>query len=365
MAALNIKNVQTGTIALSSTQESNTATITAVVLADSFILIDWQTDDSNIKNSLIRGRLTDTTTVTVDRAGTTESTSAALVRYWVIEFDSGITVTHLTGTGTFNTNISIGSTVDLGKTFAVLSYKIDASDTFTSRPECHGVDIVSTTNFQIKSNGTIRESATDWAVQIIEFDSDAAPVVEAATITMAGVTSATATIGAVTVANTMLIGSGQSDETNGQSGRYASRLSLDDTTTIRASKNVTATTQIVYAFAIDWGSDIDLQTGTSTIPQESFSETIAITALASGSTAKAIAFTGGGAHSHGHEGLSHTVPNQVLKEIKFNSTTEIEITRTSDTASDLYSWQVLDFDAFVTAGGPTASLLLMQQSFRQ
>jgi hypothetical protein len=365
MAALNIKNVQTGTIALSSSQETNTATITAVVLADTFLLIDWQCASQDIDNTYIRGRLTNTTTVTVDRGGVGNPASvSAIVRYWVIEFDAGLTVTHKTGNGTFNTNIAIGSTVDLGKTFAIVSAKADTA-TSTQGLTTIGVDIVSTTNFQIVATSTSIQSATDWAVQIVEFDSDSGANVEAATIVMNAVATNTATIGAVTIANCMLIGSSTSNENFGQTGRLCHLSSLDDTTTLRVTRATGSQTETCFCFVIDWGSNVEIQSGTSVITfTEGVSESISITALSSGSTSDAIVFTRGGSFSTQREGGGGSEPSEAI-EISLDSTTQITSTRADGSQnSDTYLFQVVDFAGFVPAVGG-ASLLLLQQSFRQ
>jgi len=348
MAALDIKLVQGGTISLGATAESNTATITAVVLANTFLLIDARVDENDIEDVFIRARLSDTTTITIDRAGASSSADvAATVRFYVVEFNAGLTVTHLTGSGSFNTNQSIGSTVDLGKTFGIFSYKMDFDQNGVLGRDSLGLDIVSTTNFQVKASATTREADTDWAVQIVEFDSDAGADVSAATIVMTAVATNTATIPAVVIADSMFISSSESDENNVQSARWSHRLSLDDTTTLRATRASSAQNQTAYGFVIDWPDEIEIRNGTSIITfGEGASESITITALTT--TDNAIAFRSGGTINFGQEGTTSSGFERDLIEIQIDSTTQITSTRdeTAQTSST-YQFQVVGFDAVV------------------
>lgn len=86
-----IKSVQRGTITITGGNSSNTATITAVVLANS--LLAWGSNGLNTAGQvdaamfMARLELTNTTTVTATRGGTTEDLT---VPYQVIEFWPGL-----------------------------------------------------------------------------------------------------------------------------------------------------------------------------------------------------------------------------------------------------------------------------------
>ena len=346
MADLVINNVQTGTIAFSASDTSKTATLTSVDTSKCFILIDWQTTEGSVQSCLFRGVLTNSTTITVDRdtaAGT------ATIRWWAIEFSAGLTVSHFTGTAK-NTNTAIGSTVDLGKTFGILSYT--ATGFALDDEWACAVDIVSTTNFQVKDVPNTGSIA--WAVQIIEFDSDADPVVRAATITLASaVTSNSATITAVTIANSMVIGGGTFDGAgSGQARRVLFDWALTSTTNLQISRSLGLNEVVGYLFVVDWGANVDIRGGTDTLTSvEGTSETQTFSAL--GSTDDAVAFIRGGAPTFGAKSNNvETIRGDHFIEAGLDSTTQITISR-SLSALDFgpYVWQVIDFAGFVAAGG--------------
>ena len=349
MAALVINNVQTGTIAF-TTETSKTATITSVDTSKCFILIDWQTAQTghNADRQIFQAVLTNTTTITIDR---TVGTGNATVRWYAVEFSAGLTVLHFTGTAR-NTNQAIGATVDLSKTFALLSYRVGAGNTLDNQGAA-GVDIVSTTNFQVKVNSAAGGTVT-WAVQVIEFDSDADPVVEAVTIDMTAEATDTGTISAVTIANSMIIGGGTYSSSNANANRTQFFAGLDDTTTLRVTRTQGNNTVICYMFVIDWGANVDIRSGISTLTAaEGTSETQTFSAL--GSTGDAIAFLKGGAPTFGSQGNHTAGPDDAdYAEISLDSTTQITVTRGGST-EDLgpYYWQVIDFSGFVAAGADT------------
>ena len=345
-----IANVQTGTIAFGAANTSRNVTITSVDTTKCFILIDWQTDSSGsvATTQHFRARLTSSTNIAFDR---TQAVSGddGIVRWWAIEFTAGITVRHFTGNSR-NTNVSIGATVDLAKTFAIISERSGALSYDDNQIE--GVDIVSTTNFQVKT-AAAGGTAPNWAVQIIEFDSDTDPVVKAVTITLgSGITTNTGSISAVTVANSMLIGGGTWDGASGQASQSGFSAALDDATTVSVTRVVGTGTLIAYMFVIDWGDTIDIRRGTDTLTTgEGVSETQTFSAL--DGTDDAVAFMRGGSGTFGAQG-NHTgsQDDADYAEISLDSTTQITITRSGST-DDLgpYNWQVIDFSGFVFGEG--------------
>lgn len=76
-----IKSIQSGTIVVSTT--SNTATISAVVVANSFVQYGGETTTANDNGTNAYVELTDTTTVTATRDTATGTTT---VSYTVVEY---------------------------------------------------------------------------------------------------------------------------------------------------------------------------------------------------------------------------------------------------------------------------------------
>ena len=355
MAALIKNNVQTGTIAFGATDLSNTATITSVDTSKCFIIIEVSTDvaGSGTRGNNFRGVLTNSTTITVDR--TDDFAGAATARWWAVEFSSGLTVRHFTGTSR-NTNVAIGATVDLSKTFGILSNRTNSFGA-VGDTAAWALDIVSTTQFQVKvAAGT---QTINWGVQIIEFDSDADPVVEAVTITVAALSANNSgTVGAVTIADSMIIGSATvNDSGNYKQNHLLFEGQLTSTTNLQLTRSASAGTPSVtwYMFVIDWGANVDIRNGTGTLTSaEGLSETQAITALVS--TGDAIAFFRAGCIHFGSQGIGggggSEINANVAAEISLDSTTQITITRgQADSGQDIqnYFYQVIDFSGFVAA----------------
>lgn len=88
-----INNIQQGTIAIGNAATTNTATITAVVLANSFVMFQGQTfgaatDETNFARCTGQVALTNTTTVTATR--NTASATTLTVGFVVVEFKAGV-----------------------------------------------------------------------------------------------------------------------------------------------------------------------------------------------------------------------------------------------------------------------------------
>lgn len=76
--------VQTGTVTIAADAASGTDTITAVDLADAFVVGTYSTDENTPNMGLVTTQLTATTTVTCQRAGDTGG-GEIVVRYYVVE----------------------------------------------------------------------------------------------------------------------------------------------------------------------------------------------------------------------------------------------------------------------------------------
>jgi len=81
-----IKSIQTGSFTVGSTLSTNTATISSVSTTKSVVLWNGQSTNSNLDSASIQMRveLTNATTVTATRGGTSGNTT---VSYTVVEFN--------------------------------------------------------------------------------------------------------------------------------------------------------------------------------------------------------------------------------------------------------------------------------------
>lgn len=102
-----IRSIQSGTIALTSVT-SNTATINAVVTANSILLVlSANSNNADGANCCVRVDLTNTTTITATRVG--NSATTATVGFVVLEFEPGLIRSIQRGTIAFSASSSTGA----------------------------------------------------------------------------------------------------------------------------------------------------------------------------------------------------------------------------------------------------------------
>jgi hypothetical protein len=140
--------VQTGTCSIADGQTSGTCTIApALVRKDKtfFVFQATSAGASTPANSDVRCSLTDTSTITCDRNGTTGAIS---IRWYTVFVPNGMTVQHLQPacTGT-TTDVTITS-VDPAHTFLLYSSLRDGSD--ISNDDVRSVALTSATNVEIQ-----------------------------------------------------------------------------------------------------------------------------------------------------------------------------------------------------------------------
>ena len=139
---------QNGTVTITAAAASATDTLTAVVLADTLMLYSFEgAGDSTPDCDMISGEITDTTTLTFERTGTT-GCSAINVQWWTMEWATGVTVQR----GSFNC-VSAGNPADttitavtLAQSWPVVSVRRDGSN--LNRDDFFTAHLTTTTNLQ-------------------------------------------------------------------------------------------------------------------------------------------------------------------------------------------------------------------------
>src|SRR5690349_20573973 len=163
-AGAGLKAVQSGSATIADGASSTTATITAVDTTKSFVVFSERVDSVNPIDAQVSGQLTNATTVTFARMGTT---GAVAVEWYVAEFTSGVSVQRGSVSST-NTSIDVTlpSAVTLSQSFPLVSMRTDGT-TF------NGNDFVAPTlttatnlNFALKS-GLAATSVIEW--QVVDF----------------------------------------------------------------------------------------------------------------------------------------------------------------------------------------------------
>lgn len=239
-----VKSVQTGSVALSTT--SNTDTISAVTLANSAVIYNGMTstytaaDTRYIYSDLV---LTDTTTVTASR---NLASGTNTVYYTVIEFESGIlesSTQQVQVTGITTSATAAISSVDIANSMLFFN-GINTTITSAGHKYIPRIELTNSTTVTGIRYATSVNKPTIRAT-VVEFKAADVAGVDRGAITTSG-TTGTATIGAVDTAKTLsnYLGHTSNGIGNATSTSLAS-LELTDTTTLTATK-VGGGTPITY-----------------------------------------------------------------------------------------------------------------------
>jgi len=183
-----IKNVQTGTITMNPA--TRTVAITSVSTAKTFVVCQGDSGAAG-SNPTLRPtcELTNATTLTIT---TSVADAAITVRWYVVEFWSGVTVQRgLVPTGTFTAgqatvNVAIAA-VNLAKTFVLITERANTATQTIDEQWTTRAQLTTTTNLQITRIETGVALAVAW--QVIQIESS---LVQSGTTTIAN-NSATAT----------------------------------------------------------------------------------------------------------------------------------------------------------------------------
>ncbi len=159
--------VQQGTFTIAAAASSGTATITAVTLANSFVVAHWESAASDNINdsSAVRARFTSTTQLTFDRGATSGAING---HYFVVESDSAdFSVEEVTITlSAVASNTGTITSVTMAKTFLTGSYTASgtADDNTLGSIE---VVLTNATTITVQRNGT--GGTIVWTGHAIEF----------------------------------------------------------------------------------------------------------------------------------------------------------------------------------------------------
>ncbi|MGB5138681.1 MAG: tandem-95 repeat protein, partial [Candidatus Zixiibacteriota bacterium] len=191
--AASIKNVQTGEVTFSATTQN--VTITSVDLTKSILIFNERNNLPSPQESCVRGQLTSATNL---RLAKSSSTGSVTVRWYVAEFDSGVSVqrgTNVLGSTTVNVPIS---NVSLTQSFVLVSK--DKPNTGFSNDDFGRARLTSATNLELATNGGSGGNA-DW--QVVTFTGSS---VQRNLLSMSsGTATSTATITSVDLSRSILL----------------------------------------------------------------------------------------------------------------------------------------------------------------
>ncbi|MGE3843690.1 MAG: Ig-like domain-containing protein, partial [Vicinamibacterales bacterium] len=249
--------VQSGTATISASSTSTTATITQVNLNRAFLVFSTTIDDANPANAAVRGELTDPTTVTFTRYGTTGAVS---ITWSVVEYASGVTVQRGTSTtmGAATTNDVTITSVTTTKAFPLISWSIDGV--------VHGANdypkakLTSSTNLQV---ATTVEGGSNQTVswQVVEFSYGA--TVQSGDLSFATTDSSkTATVTSVNTAKSWLVFTHTSDDgTSANIGQKLVRGVVTNATTLTFDRANTGQAMDLTWYLIEFSDNPAVQHG--------------------------------------------------------------------------------------------------------
>ncbi|MBD3239495.1 MAG: hypothetical protein GF331_02845, partial [Chitinivibrionales bacterium] len=253
--AATLGSLQRGSASIIGGQSQTTVTISSVVKTQSFLLFSVAAA-GNPSDFNVGGEITDATTLTFERFGTSGDVS---IEWQVLEFSSGVTVQHgrlqRHGTGLAGDTTVPISSVDLGRSFATVTMSNSGSS--LNNNEDATADITHADSLRIALSGGPDEADFFW--QVVQFDG---ATVQKLTPSMgtADLTT-TATLGtAVDPSRSMLIGNFRGPGAWAPSERPRAELTDGNTVTLTRDAGGSTADFVLYVVAFSDGSTVSRDT---------------------------------------------------------------------------------------------------------
>jgi len=246
--------VQNGSTAIGAAATFVDVTISAVVMAQSFLTSSASFDDVNPAGSQVSGRILDPTTLRFERSATGPIIA---VKWYVAEFASGVSVQRGTANMTA-TLLDIPITaVNLARSFPIVSYRI-VGTTYGDNDYLRA-KLTSATNLQITVSAGVGGSS-EW--QVIEYT---AATVQSGDLSFAvGDASLSATVAAVNVPKTWLLFSYAS--ASGTATNIAQKMlwgTLTDATTVTFDRASTGQPVDVTWYLVEFTDATTVESGST------------------------------------------------------------------------------------------------------
>ena len=275
------QTVQSGTATIGGGSASTTATITAVAMGRAFLVFSTTLNDSNPLNTEVRGEITDPTTVTFTRFGTT---GAVTIKWSVVEYASGVTVQRGTTASLTSASNSIPiASVNTAKAFPIISYSQDG--TTHAGNDFYKAKLTSSTNLDV-SVAVTGTAIVSW--QVVEF---ANATVQSGDVSFAvGDASKTATVTSVNTSKSWLVYTHTSDDgTTTNIGQKLVRGQITNATTLTFDRVSTGQAINLTWYLIEFTDNHVVQKGSQAFTT---SETQKDVTIASAATASSFAVGG-------------------------------------------------------------------------
>lgn len=350
-----VASVQNGT-AISAANGDQAVAIAAVDTSRSFLVYSVSSASAQPGDTLVRGRLLDTTTVQFTRSTGAASPPAVAISWSVVEYECGVTVQRgvVSGAGASSVDVSISS-VDTTTSFATVSM---APATGSSSLTTVAPELTSSTNLRVHGGATL--SASDsLAWQVITFSDSADAFVQHQTATLTASTTASLTA-TVPEESTFVLAAGVMDAASSSGiGDRLVEAHLTSPTTValqRDVSNATAMTVYLQTVTLHDGSTVqhglvDFLTGqpTKTVTLEPVDPS---RATATGTSTNPGAMAGGRTTQ-----TSPGVAGEASARFALSDPVTLTLSRDATSAPASFGWQVIEW------GGP--AWWDVQYDFRQ
>ena len=256
--ALTYRTITKGTVNFASGDLTATVTLgAAITLNRSVLFHSARAASTQIGRMMIRGDITDTTTLTFTRE---TSGATATVEYALVEVAAGWTVQRgTTALAGVTSNTATISSVTTSRTWTLISLSTASAATDMDRQNLvRGVLTNATTLTFTKANATTTVNVS-W--QAITFDADADGTVQRGQSTIAGAgSSVVPTLSAVNLARSFARGSGTHNESTGVLADAFLSFELTSTTALTIARAGTGATGVIVEWeVVEFGADSAVQ----------------------------------------------------------------------------------------------------------
>lgn len=333
--AAQTKSVQSNTTTLANGNSSVTATISSVDTGKAFLVFGVSLDDATPSGAQITGQITNSTTLTFQRFGTSGDVS---IKWYVAEFKSGVTVQRGSVVMSSTTvNVSLQS-VDLSKSFPIVSLRNSGSA--FGQDDFDRAKLTSSTNLQIKVNASGSNQVCEW--QVVEY---ADSQVQTGDVSFAtGDSSKTASISSVDTGKSWLINSYQSASGTGSNiGQKLVRGVITNSTTLTFDRDQTGQTMDLTWYLVEFTDGTTIQHNSQSFTSTQTQRDVTISSVNTN-----LAIAAGGYYMRGGKSPYSSDDNPGVGWFTFDLTnaTNLRITRglTGSATADV-GWFVITFPA--------------------
>ncbi len=336
--------MQSGT-AVSNNSGVTTATITAVDPAKAFLMFSIRSNQNVPRDSMVRGELTNGTTVSFYR-NTINTNRPINIEWSVVEYACGVTVQRGAQGGSGGTvqDIALPITIDSSQSFAIASTVPGATYTTYDRNEMVRAEVLNDTTVRLRSY--FLESFMTYGWQVISFDEPGvASVQKVSTFLGVGDTAATLTLPtSVDTTKTFVIGGIISNAPGTAIGEQAVRVALTSGTTVEVTRSLGTQTVDVQVQVVTLNDGSVVQSGVVDLATAQSTGTAALAAVDLSIATTMSTSNLPGSMSGGRSAYSVTdrVGEASATFVLTNATT-LTVQRNTALADASFGWQVIEW----------------------